>query len=87
MVSGMVARYPARSRKALLDIPLFAQVVGLQQGDLASTTFSAADLHDAGVGYVVYHRDRPRPAAEAYLADLRLPVLADDGTVLVWKVP
>jgi hypothetical protein len=35
----------------------------------------------------VYHRDRNRPAALAYLSDLRFPVLADDGAVLVWKVP
>jgi hypothetical protein len=87
IVAGMVARYPVRSRKALLAIPVYADIVGLQDGDLASTTFTADDLRSAGIGYVVYHRDRPRPAAEAYLADLRLPVLADDGTVLVWKVP
>jgi hypothetical protein len=87
MVGGMVARYPVGSRTALLGNPLLAEVVALQQGDLASTTFTAAELRSAGIGYVVYHRDRPRPAAEAYLADLHLPVLADDGTVLVWKVP
>ena len=53
----------------------------------APATFGAADLHALGIGYVAYHRDRPRPAALAYLAHLGLPVLADDGTVLVWKVP
>jgi len=87
MAAGMVARYPVRSRKAVLDIPVYGQMVALQEGDLASTTFTADDLRRAGIGYVVYHRDRPRPAAGAYLADLHLPVLADDGTVLVWKVP
>jgi uncharacterized protein DUF6541 len=87
LASGMVARYPVRSRQALLNDPVYAQVVALQQGDLAATTFSAADLRQAGIGYVVYHRDRPRPAAEAYLGELGLPVLADDGTVLAWKVP
>ena len=50
-------------------------------------TFGPADLRALGVGYVVYHRDRPRPAAFDYLSRLGLPVLADDGTVLVWKVP
>jgi hypothetical protein len=50
-------------------------------------TFRAADLEHLGIGYVVYHRDRPRPAAFDYLTRLGLPVLADDGTVIVWKVP
>jgi hypothetical protein len=87
VASGMAARYPMKSRKALLNHPVYAQVVGLQEGDLASAAFTTDDLRQAGIGYVVYHRDKPRPAAEAYLADLHLPVLADDGTVLVWKVP
>ncbi|HEV3495450.1 MAG TPA: hypothetical protein VHA34_03765, partial [Actinomycetes bacterium] len=87
LAGGMVARYPARSRQALLNHPIYSQVVALQQGDLSAGTFSAADLRQAGIGYVVYHRDRPRPAAEAYLGELRMPMLADDGTVLVWKVP
>ena len=87
LAGGMVARYPARSRKALLEHPVYSQVVALQQGDLAGTTFSAADLRQAGIGYVVYHRDRPREAALVHLSELRMPVLADDGTVLVWKVP
>jgi hypothetical protein len=50
-------------------------------------SFSADDLRGLGIGYVVYHRDRPRPAAHDYLAGLALPVLADDGTVIVWRVP
>jgi hypothetical protein len=87
MVGGMAARYPARNRMKLLNHPVYSQVLALQSGDLASTTLTAADLRQAGIGYVVYHRDDPRPAAEAYFNELRLPVLADDGTVLVWKVP
>jgi hypothetical protein len=87
LVGGVAARYPARSRQALLRHPVYSQVVALQQGDLASATFDAAELRRSGIGYLVYHRDRPRPAVEAYLGELRFPVLADDGTVLVWKVP
>lgn len=87
LAGGVAARYPARSRRALLHHPVYSQVVALQQGDLASAIFDAAELRRSGIGYVVYHRDRPRPAAEAYLGELRMPVLADDGTVLVWKVP
>jgi hypothetical protein len=49
-------------------------------------TFTVADLQRLGIGYVVYHRDRPRPAAAAYMEQLGLSVLADDGTVIVWKV-
>jgi hypothetical protein len=87
LAGGMVARYPERSRKALLDHPLYSQVIALQGGDLAVADFDAADLRRAGIGYVVYHRDRGRPVALVHLESLGLPVLADDGTVLVWKVP
>jgi hypothetical protein len=87
LAAGMVARYPVRSRKGLLAHPIYSQVVALQEGDLSAATFSAADLRQAGIGYVVYHRDRPRPVALVHLSELGLPVLADDGTVLVWKVP
>ena len=87
LAGGMVARYPLRSRQALLSQPVYSQVVALQQGDLAAATFSADDLRQAGIGYVVYHRDRPREAALFHLSELKMPVLADDGTVLVWKVP
>ena len=85
---GMAARYPKQSRQALLDNPVYAQVVPLQEGDPAFVpTFDVFDLHHAGIGYVVYHRNEGRPAALAYFSRLGLPVLADDGTVLVWKVP
>ena len=87
LAGGMAARYPLRSRRALLSQPVYSQVVALQQGDLAAATFSAAELRQAGIGYVVYHRDRPREAALFHLSELKMPVLADDGTVLVWKVP
>jgi Dolichyl-phosphate-mannose-protein mannosyltransferase len=88
LAGGMVARYPKRSRQALLDNPIYAQVVPLQEGDPTfMATFDAFDLRRAGIGYVVYHRNEGRPAALAYLSGLHLPVLADDGTVLVWRVP
>ena len=86
LASGMAARYPLRSRQALLQHPVYSQVVALQQGDLAAATFSVDDLRRAGIGYVVYHRDRPREAALFHLSELKMPVLADDGTVLIWKV-
>ncbi|HYT39039.1 MAG TPA: hypothetical protein VEN99_05990 [Acidimicrobiia bacterium] len=88
LAGGMVARYPKRSRQAMLDNPIYAQVVPLQEGDPGfMATFDAVDLRRAGIGYVVYHRNEGRPAALAYLDRMHLPVLADDGTVLVWKVP
>jgi hypothetical protein len=83
----MVARYPERTRKVLLDHPIYSQVIALQGGDLAVADFDAADLRRAGIGYVVYHRDKARPVVLVHLESLGLPVLADDGTVLVWKVP
>ncbi|MGH9035366.1 MAG: hypothetical protein ACRD0O_06340 [Acidimicrobiia bacterium] len=50
-------------------------------------SFTVADLRRSRIGFVVTHRDRPRPAVEAYLDGLGLPVLADDGTVVVRTVP
>jgi hypothetical protein len=88
VANGMVARYPQRSRQALLDHPIYAQIVPLQEGKPGfAATFDVYDLRQAGIGYVVYHRNEGRPAALAYLSELHLPVLADDGTVLVWRVP
>jgi hypothetical protein len=88
VANGMAARYPKRSRQAILDNPVYAQVVPLQEGDPAfMATFDAVDLRQAGIGYVVYHRTDGRPAALAYFQSLHLPVLADDGNVTVWKVP
>ncbi|HLJ09124.1 MAG TPA: hypothetical protein VKX24_11335 [Acidimicrobiia bacterium] len=89
LVGGMVARYPERRLRMILTDPLYEEVMDLQAPEDPGypTTFGVADLAQAGIGYVVYHRDQPRPRAEAYLAGLHLPVLADDGTVIVWKVP
>ena len=89
LVGGMVARYPDRRLQLVLDDPLYRQVMDLQAAEDPGypTVFDATDLQRAGIGYVVYHRDQPRPRAEAYLAGLHLPVLADDGTVIVWRVP
>ena len=84
----MAARYPKHSRQAILDNPVYAQVLPLQEGDPTfMATFDAFDLRQAGIGYVVYHRTDGRPAALAYFERLHLPVLADDGNVTVWKVP
>lgn len=89
LVSGYVARYPAERLKRLTSIPVYRQVLALadEPGFDDPATFGAEELRRLGIGYVVYHRDRPRPAVHAYLAGLGLPVLADDGTVVVWKVP
>ena len=60
---------------------------------IASTGFAgpvsldATQLRRAGIGYVVYHRDRPVPPVLSWLNTSRLPVAADDGTVVVFAVP
>ena len=89
LVSGMSARYPLRDLDALQAIPAYRQLISLQgyPGVSEPPTFTGTDLRRLGIGFVVYHRDRSEPQAFAYLSSLRLPVLADDGTVLVWKVP
>jgi hypothetical protein len=86
LVGGMVARLPKSLIDDVLATPLFAQVVNLETGK-SGANFTVDDLRQMGIGFVVYHRDRPRPEAERYVASLGLPVLADDGTVVVWKVP
>lgn len=89
MVGGSVSRYPADRLEQLLATGVYRQVLSLQDepgfDDLA--IFGAEELRRLGIDFVVYHRDRPQPAALAYLESLRLPVLADDGIVVVWKVP
>ena len=89
LVSGMVARLPNRRWAALTADPLYRQLLALERepGYTDRPTFSAADLRRAGIGFVVLHRDRPLPAAAAYLARLGLRQIADDGTVVVLETP
>lgn len=89
VVSGMVARYPRRKEEALLHVPLYRQVLALQgeQGFEDAAQFTWSDLHRLGIRFVVLHRDHGLLAAEDYLATLRLPLFADDGDIVVWKVP
>lgn len=85
---GMVARYPDDRERQLHRIPVYSQVMSLQ-GDTEPQpiTFDADDLKQLGIGYVVAHRDRPVPAAYDYVTSLQMPVMADDGTTIVWRVP
>lgn len=88
IVGGMVARYPDRRLAEVMGQPVYRQLLRLHQDPpTAPATFTPADLRALGIGYVVYHRDRPRPWVKAYLAGLGMPVLADDGPVIIWKVP
>ncbi|HET6793995.1 MAG TPA: hypothetical protein VFH45_06115 [Acidimicrobiales bacterium] len=89
LVSGMVARYPAGRLARLTSIPVYRQLLALESepGFADRATFTAADLARLGIGFVVLHRDRPVPTAWSYLGRLHLPVLADDGTVVVLRVP
>lgn len=89
VVNGMVARLPRKRLERLLAEPVYRQVLSLQgePGMQDPPTFGADDLRRLGIGFVVYHRDRPFPAALAHLGGLGLPVAADDGTVVVWRVP
>ena len=87
LVNGMVARYPDKSEAALQRIPIYSQVLTLQHdADPQPITFNVKDLQRLGIGYVVAHRDRPQPDAFAYMQDLHMSVLADDGNTIVWKV-
>ena len=88
LVSGHVSRYPSDRLDRLTRIPVYRQVLALtgEPGFDDAPTFDAGDLREAGIGFVVYHRDRPEPAALAYLRGLDLEPLADDGRIMAWKV-
>lgn len=88
VVSGVASRYPDRRLDELLSIPVYQQVLALQgePGFEAEALFDAGDLKALGIGFVVYHRDRPMPQVRRHMEALELPVLADDGTVIVWGV-
>lgn len=79
----IIGLQPTTPEGTYLPVP-----VGRPAGaDYPDPSFGVADLRRLGIGFVVTHRDRPRPAVEDYLAGLGLPVLADDGTVVVRSVP
>jgi hypothetical protein len=88
IVSGGVSRYPDERLDELSAIPLYQQVLSLQgaPGFDEDADFDEGDLAELDIGYVVYNRDRPEPAAFAYFDELDLRVLADDGTRIVWAV-
>ena len=88
LVSGHVSRYPSERLERMKSVPVYRQILALsgERGFEDPAVFDAGDLRELAIGYVVYHRDRPQPAAFEYLARLGLEPLADDGTVLVWKV-
>jgi hypothetical protein len=89
IVGGMVARLPDKRRAALYGFPAYRQLLALQGqvGFSERPSFSAADLRAEGIGFVVYHRSSPKPAALAYIEGLGLSPLADDGDTVVWQVP
>jgi hypothetical protein len=88
VVSGAVSRYDQAKLDELLAIPTYRQLLALggEEGFDDQPSFDREDLRGLGIGFVVYHRDDPVPDALRYLRSLDLPVLADDGTVIVWKV-
>jgi len=87
-VGGSVSRYPDTRLERLYDISVYRQILAMEEepGFDDPPAFDAVDLADLGIGYVVYHRDVSEPAVLRHLEGLGLPVLADDGTVIVWKV-
>lgn len=89
LVSGSASRYPTTRLTRLTSDPLYRQVLALEDepGYTDPPTFDARALRAAGISFVVYHRDRPLPRAKSFFESLGLAVLADDGSVVVWKVP
>jgi hypothetical protein len=88
IVSGAVSRYPDDDLAELLRVPVYRQLLALggEPGFEEPAEFDEGDLADLGIGFVVYHRDDPDPRVRSYIEALDLPVLADDGTVIIWTV-
>ena len=88
IVNGVASRFPEDRLTTLLAVPAYRQVLSLQHdpGFTDAPDFDAADLAALDIGFVVYHRDRPMPDVLRYIESLHLPVLADDGVVVVWAV-
>ena len=89
LVNGSVSRYSEARLDRLESIPVYRQLLALEgaPGFRDAATFDERELAELGIGFVVYHRDVPSPAVYRHLSKLDLPVLADDGTVIVWGVP
>jgi hypothetical protein len=89
LVNGALSRTSDMKLAELAAIPPFRQILAMEHepGFADPASFTPADLRRLGFAFVVYHRDRPVPAALAYLMGLGLPVLTDDGKVVVWKLP
>jgi len=64
VANGMVARYPKRSRQAVLDNPIYAQVVPLQEGEPGSwppsTSWTCARPASATSSITAMRGGRPR---------------------------
>ena len=88
-VGGSLSRYSDERLQRLFDIPVYRQILAMQDepGIDDPASFGADDLSDLGIGYVVYHRSLREPRVYEHLDGLDLPVLADDGDTIVWKVP
>jgi hypothetical protein len=91
VVSGMVARLADRRMESLLAPPVYQQILGAE-GDTRidgrpspPPAFTGSNLAALGIGFVVCHRDVPAPEVCGYVQNLRLPILVDDGTVIVWR--
>jgi hypothetical protein len=90
LVSGSVSRLSSERLDELLAVPVYRDVIDLQRpggGAVGEGRLDLEGLRAAGIGYVVYHRDIPVPRVRRAVERLGLPVLADDGTVIVWSVP
>lgn len=96
LASGMVARLSAERLDALRDVDVYRALLQVQGDPIAHGTaidpradavFDVHALSEAGIGWVIYHRDRPVPAVLARLEAADLEVLSDDGTTVIYEVP
>jgi hypothetical protein len=89
IVSGAVSRFSDERLAELLYIPTYRQLLALggEPGYAEPAEFTAGDLHDLGISFVVYHRSDPAPRVLDYLKTLDLEPLAADDDVIAYRVP
>jgi len=89
VVNGHVARLPDKRAERLTSYATYRTILALEgmDGFKDEGALDRQALQGLGISYVVYHRDHPIPPLLERVEQLRLEVLTDDTTIVVWKVP
>lgn len=89
IASGAISRSPDETLHDLLSIPVYRQLLSLggEPGFAEPAVFTARDLERLGISFVIYHRSDPAPRVLSYVEALGFEEVADDGDLIVWRLP